>query len=72
MTDRTLEERGALDVAERKDFKPDEIRYCPKCGRTVVFRENIFNNDSRQGSVFCTCEWYGPPMVPISNPEEDN
>lgn len=66
----SLNERAARQLAEEKEFAPEQIRYCAECGRTVVFSKNPFNDDDRQGSVYCTCDPKGPPMVRLEAGDE--
>lgn len=47
----------------------DEVRQCIDCGKRVLLNKNPFNPTGRHDSVFCTCRSYGPPMMPLDEPE---
>lgn len=61
---REMNRRAAREQAERMDFEPSKVLFCPGCGRTVIRSQKV-GNPGFKDSLFCTCEEIGLPMIAV-------
>lgn len=67
----TFNKEAAEKLAGDRGFKPENMLFCPECGRTVV-RTQKLGNPGFKDKIFCTCDSTGYPMFPVVDEEEDD
>lgn len=70
MSDTDFNRKAAEKLAEKKDFKTEDMLFCSDCGRTVIRTQKIGNPGFKDG-IFCTCTDVGLPMVPVEKEDND-